>query len=119
MTELSFMIRVTFFIRPHRLEAVKSAVASLGVTGMTVSDVRGMGNSQETTEWFGGNENGIVPLPIRAKVEVVVSAGLADQIVAAVLDNAQTGESGDGKIFLERVEDAIRIRTSERGEAAV
>ncbi len=113
------MIRVTFFIRPHRLEAVKSAVAALGVTGMTVSDVRGMGNSQERTEWFGGGEDGVVPLPIRAKVEVLCDDGLADQIVAAVLDNAQTGEPGDGKIFLERVEDAIRIRTGERGDTAI
>jgi nitrogen regulatory protein P-II 1 len=113
------MTRVTFFIRPHRLEAVKSAVAALGVSGMSVSDVRGMGNSAETTEWFGGAEDGVVPLPIRAKVEVVVADELADQIVAAILDNAQTGESGDGKIFLERVEDAVRIRTAERGEAAI
>jgi nitrogen regulatory protein P-II 1 len=113
------MIRVTFYIRPHRLEAVKTAVAALGVTGMTVSDVRGMGNSEERTEWFGGTENGVVPLPIRAKVEVLVMDSLAEQVVAAVLDNAQTGEPGDGKIFLEQVEDAIRIRTSERGETAI
>jgi nitrogen regulatory protein P-II 1 len=113
------MIRVTFCIRPHRLEAVKSAVASLALTGMTVSDVRGMGNSPEKTDWFGGSDAGIVPLPIRAKVEVVVPDEMADQVVAAVLTNAQTGEPGDGKIFLERVEDAVRVRTGERGEEAV
>jgi len=113
------MIRVTFYIRPHRLEAVKTAVAALGVTGMTVSDVRGMGNSLERTEWFGGSEDGVVPLPIRSKVEVVCEDVLADQIVASILDNAQTGEPGDGKIFLERVQDAIRIRTGEKGDTAI
>lgn len=113
------MIRVTSFIRPHRLEAVKSAVASLSLTGMTVSDVRGMGNSEETTEWFGGTDAGVVALPIRSKIEVVVPDDIADQVVAAVIGNAQTGEPGDGKIFIERVEDAIRVRTSEHGDAAV
>ena len=113
------MIRVTCYIRPHRLEAVKSGIAALGVTGMTVSDVRGTGNSQETTEWFGGTEEGVVPLPIRSKVEVIVLDELADPVVAAIMEQAQTGESGDGKIFVEQVQDAVRIRTLERGDTAV
>jgi len=112
------MTRVTCFIRPHKLESVKSAIAALGVTGMSVSDVRGAGNSAETTDWFGGAE-GLIALPIRARVEVVAADGLAEGILRAIIDNAYTGEEGDGKIFVEPVNDAIRIRTLERGEAAV
>jgi nitrogen regulatory protein P-II 1 len=98
---------------------VKSGIAALGVTGLTVSDVRGMGNSQERSEWFGGGEDGVLPLPIRSKIEVVVLDDMADPVVSAIIEQAQTGESGDGKIFLERVSDAIRIRTLEKGETAV
>ncbi len=112
------MIRITCYIRPHRLEPVKSAIASLGVNGMTVSDVRGTGNSPETSQWFGGQES-LVAMPIRSKIEVVAPDDLQEQIVDAILENAQTGEPGDGKIFISKIEDAVRIRTSERGDAAV
>ncbi len=112
------MTRVTCFIRPHKLESVKSAIAALGVTGMSVSDVRGAGNSPETTDWFGGTD-GLIALPIRARVEVVAQDEQIEGIVKSIIENARTGEQGDGKIFLESVQDAIRIRTEERGEAAV
>jgi nitrogen regulatory protein P-II 1 len=112
------MTRVTCYIRPHKLESVKSAIAALGVTGMSVSDVRGAGNSAETTDWFGGT-HGLVALPIRSRVEVVAQDDLTDGIVAAIIENAQTGEAGDGKIFVEPIAEAIRIRTEERGQAAV
>lgn len=112
------MTRVTCYIRPHKLEAVKSAIAALGVSGMSVSDVRGAGNSPETTDWFGGTE-GLIALPIRARVEVVAPDDLTEGIVTAIVDNAHTGEQGDGKVFVESVSDAIRIRTLERGDAAV
>lgn len=112
------MTRVTAFLRPHRLEAVKSAITVLGISGLTVSDVRGTGNSPEVTDMFGGNES-LVALPIRSKVEVVVADDQVQEMVAAIVEAAQTGESGDGKIFIERVEDAIRVRTRERHEAAV
>src|SRR5665213_3991788 len=106
------------YILPHRLEPVKSAIAALGVNGMSVSDVRGTGNSVETVEWFGGDED-LVALPIKARVEVVAADDLTDDIVNAILESARTGEDGDGKIFVERVVDAVRIRTQERGEAAI
>lgn len=112
------MIRITCMIRPHRLEQVKSAVASLGVSGMNVADVRGVGNSPEKATWFGGQEYSVA-LPIRSKLEIVVPDDLADEVVQAVIENARTGEAGDGKIFIERVSDAIRIRTGERGAPAV
>lgn len=112
------MTRVTCYIRPHKLESVKSAIAALGVTGMSVSDVRGAGNSPETTDWFGGTE-GLIAMPIRARVEVVAQDEQVEEIVNSIIENARTGEQGDGKIFIEPVQDAIRIRTQERGEAAV
>ena len=112
------MTRVTCYIRPHKLEAVKSAIATLGVSGMSVSEVRGQGNSPEKTDWFGGTE-GLIALPICTRVEVVAHDVLRDDIIRAVIENAHTGEAGDGKIFIEPMLDAIRIRTEERGEAAV
>jgi nitrogen regulatory protein P-II 1 len=112
------MVRITCYIKPHKLEAVKSAIAATGISGMSVSDVRGTGNSEETTAWFGGDES-LMALPIRSKLMVVAPDELQEEIVAAILDVAQSGESGDGKIFVERVQDAIRVRTHERGEVAL
>ncbi len=112
------MIRIVCYIRPHRLEQVKSAIASLGVSGMNVADVRGTGNSPEAPTWFAGEEH-VIALPIRSKIEVVVTDEAAAQVVEAIVQNARTGEAGDGKIFLERIDDVVRIRTAEHGEAAV
>ena len=112
------MLRITTYIRPHRLEPVKSAIAALGVTGINVSDVRGTGNSPESTQWFAG-ETHVIALPIRSKVEVVVPDDLKEPVIEAIIEAARVGESGDGKIFVEPVLDAIRVRTGERGDAAV
>lgn len=112
------MIRVTCYIRPHRLEQVKSAIAALGISGMNVSDARGAGNSPERSPWLGGDEH-VVALPIKSKVEVVATDDLEEALINAVSENARTGEPGDGKIFIERVADAIRVRTGERGDTAV
>ncbi len=112
------MTRVTCMIRPHKLEEVKTAIASQGVTGMTVSDVRGRGTSPERPTLFAGQEM-LVALPIRAKIMVVVADELVEPVVQAILESAHTGEPGDGKIFLEPVEDALRIRTLERGAEGV
>jgi nitrogen regulatory protein P-II 1 len=112
------MTRITCIIRPHRLEQVKSAIAALGISGMTVTDVRGRGNSPEKSMWLGSDEH-VVALPIRSRVEVVADDALVDALVEAVIENARTGEPGDGKVFLEKIVDAIRIRTGERGDAAI
>jgi nitrogen regulatory protein P-II 1 len=112
------LVRVTCFIRPHHLEGVKSAISALGVNGLSVSDVRGTGNSPERLDWLGG-DSAVIALPIRARVEVVAPDEIRDDIVAAIVESARTGESGDGKIFVEQVVDAIRIRTGERGGSAV
>jgi nitrogen regulatory protein P-II 1 len=112
------MIRIVAYIKPHRLEPVKSAVAALGVTGMNVADVRGAGNSPERASLFSGDAS-VIGLPIRSRIEVVAEDALRDEIVDAIVASARTGEPGDGKIFVERIVDAVRIRTSERGDAAI
>ena len=109
------VIRVTAFIKPHRLEPVKSAIAATGITGMSVADVRGTGNSPDESPTLAG----IVALPIRARIEVVAPEEAMEEILEAISDAAHTGEHDDGKVFVERVADAIRIRTMERGEEAV
>jgi nitrogen regulatory protein P-II 1 len=111
------MIRVTAYIKPHRLEPVKSAIAALGVSGMSVADVRGTGNSPEESTLLGGQ--GIVALPIRARIDVVAQDEAMEDIVEAIRNSAHTGNPDDGKVFVERISDAIRVRTMERGDAAV
>jgi nitrogen regulatory protein P-II 1 len=108
--------RITAYIRPHRLEHVKSAVAILGVTGMNVTDVRGTGNAPERPGALGG---AIASMPIRSRLSVVVADDIAEQVISAIQDNAHTGEPGDGKIILEDVLEALRIRTGERGEVGL
>lgn len=110
--------RVICFIRPHRLEEVKTAIADLDISGMSVSDVRGTGSSPESTTMFAGREV-LVALPVKSKLVVVAHEALVEDIVARVVAAARTGRPGDGKIFIEPVEDAVRIRTGERGDAAV
>jgi nitrogen regulatory protein P-II 1 len=112
------MHRIVAIFRPHRLEQVKSAVAALGITGMTVTDARGTGTSPEVPNWFGGEEQ-LIAMPIKTKMELVVSDELVEPVIETILDHARTGEPGDRKIFVERLEDAVRIRTGERGEAGV
>lgn len=112
------MVRVIAYLRPHKLEGVKAAVTSLGISGMSVADVRGTGASEEPATWFAGQET-VVAMPIKSRLEMIVPADLAEPVVQAIVEHARTGEPGDGKIFLEPIEDAIRIRTLERGLDAV
>ena len=112
------MVKIVVLVRPHRLEVVKSAIASLPITGMSVSDCRGRGNSAETSRWS-DDEHHLVALPIRSKLEVVIQDELQEEVIAAVLQTARTGEPGDGKIFVLPVEDAIRVRTAEHAPAGL
>ncbi|MFY9235251.1 MAG: P-II family nitrogen regulator [Fimbriimonadaceae bacterium] len=112
------MVRITCYIRPHKLEQVKTAIATLGISGMSVSDVRGTGNSPETSSWFGGEEH-VIALPVKSRIDVVAPDDLREALIKTILDNARTGEPGDGKIFVEEILDAVRVRTLERGESAI
>jgi nitrogen regulatory protein P-II 1 len=112
------MRKLECIIRPHKLDEVKSALDDLGVHGMTVVEVRGAGRQKGHTEHYRGSEYTIEFLP-KVKVEVVVPEKMVDSVVAAVSKVAKTGKFGDGKIFIVPVEQVVRIRTGEVGEAAI
>jgi nitrogen regulatory protein PII len=109
---------ITAIIKPFKLEAVKEALTALGVEGMTVTEVKGFGRQKGHTEIYRGSEYTVDFLP-KAKVEVAVSDDLKDKVVVAITNAAKTGKIGDGKIFVTHIEDMIRIRTDEHGEAAM
>jgi len=112
------MKRIEAIIRPIRFEAVKEALNDIGVYGMTITDVRGFGRQQGHTEKYRGSTYTLNLLP-KIKLEVVVPDERVEEVVSAIIEAAQTGEIGDGKIFIADVADAVRIRTGERGEAAL
>src|ERR1700704_6276997 len=110
------MTKVEAIVRPNRFEAVKDALKELGVQGMTVSEVRGHGRQKGHTETYRGREYDVDLLP-KIRVEVVLVDELVEGVIDAILTVAATGEIGDGKIFLYKVEDAIRIRNRTRGDS--
>ncbi len=112
------MKRVTAIIKPFKLDEVREALAEVGVTGLTVTEVKGFGRQKGHTELYRGAEYVVDFLP-KIKIEVVVSSAQAEQVIDAVLGAARTGKIGDGKIFVTDVERVIRIRTGEEGEQAV
>jgi nitrogen regulatory protein P-II 1 len=112
------MKKIEAIIQPSRFNAVKEALHEISVDGMTVSEVRGHGRQKGHTEVYRGSEYTVDLLP-KVKIEMVVPDQLAEAAVQAVLKTAKTGKIGDGKIFLTEVDDAIRIRNDERGEAAL
>jgi nitrogen regulatory protein P-II 1 len=112
------MTKIECIIRPERFEDVNAALGELGIVGMTTTEVRGCGRQRGYVERYRGMEYQVRLLP-KMKLEVVVSDDLVDGVIAAVRGSGRTGEVGDGKIFLYSVDDAVRIRTGERGEAAL
>ena len=112
------MKRIEAIIKPFKLDAVREALGRSGLRGMTVTEVRGFGRQRGHTELYRGSEYQIDLLP-KVKVEVVVSDEAVEETLEAISEAAYTGEVGDGKIFVSPVEDAVRIRTRERGEAAL
>ena len=112
------MKKIEAIIKPFKLEDVKEALASLGVEGMTVTEVKGFGRQKGHTELYRGSEYTVDFLP-KIKIEVVLSDAQANGAVEAIIKAAKTGKIGDGKVFVSAIEDAIRIRTEERGEQAV
>ncbi len=112
------MTKVEAIIQPGKLEAVKAVLSEIGIDGLTISEVRGHGRQKGHTEMYRGQEYSVDLLP-KIKVESVMNDSLVDAAVAAILKTAATGKIGDGKIFLTKVEEAIRIRNQERGVAAL
>ena len=112
------MKKLECIIRPFKLEDVKEALDSLGISGMTVTEVKGFGRQKGHTELYRGSEYTIEFLP-KLKIEIVVTDEVVDEAVEAILQAANTGKIGDGKIFVIPVEEAIRIRTGERGDGAI
>ena len=112
------MTKIEAIIQPSKLDAVKDALHEIGVEGMTVIEVRGHGRQKGHTEVYRGREYTVDLIP-KIKIEIVVSDNLVDKVKQAITSAAQTGKIGDGKIFLSRIDDAIRIRNEERGENAL
>jgi nitrogen regulatory protein P-II 1 len=112
------MKKLECIIRPFKLEEVKEALSNVGVRGMTVSEVRGFGRSRGHTELYRGSEYTIEFVP-KLKIEIVVAEENVDKVVEAVQQAASTGKIGDGKIFVIPIDETIRIRTGERGPAAI
>lgn len=112
------MTKVEAVLQPSRFEAVKEALTELGISGMTISDVRGHGRQKGHTEVYRGREYTVDLLP-KIKIEIVIPDNQVDAAVDAIIQSASTGKIGDGKIFLSKIEEAIRIRNQERGVAAL
>ncbi len=112
------MTKLEAIIQPSKFDAVKDALLDIGVEGMTVSEVRGHGRQKGHTEFYRGREYTVDVLP-KVKIETVLPDRLVAQAVQAISNAARTGKIGDGKIFLTKVDEAIRIRNDERGETAL
>ncbi|HXT10096.1 MAG TPA: P-II family nitrogen regulator [Candidatus Angelobacter sp.] len=112
------MKKIEAIIKPFKLEDVKEALSSLGVEGMTVSEVKGFGRQKGHTEIYRGSEYTVDFLP-KLKLEVVLADATAEAAVDAIVKAAKTGKIGDGKVFVSSIENAVRIRTEETGEQAV
>ncbi len=112
------MKQVTAIIKPFKLDEVREALAEVGVNGLTVTEVKGFGRQKGHTELYRGAEYVVDFLP-KIRVEMVVADEAVDRVIDAIVRAARTGKIGDGKIFVTAVEQAIRIRTSESGDAAL
>ena len=112
------MKKIEAIIRPFKLDDIKEALAALGVQGMTASEVKGVGHQKGPARAYRGADDAIDFVP-KIKIEVVLADGLVTQAIEAIVQGAKTDKIGDGKVFVSAIEQAIRIRTKERGERAV
>lgn len=112
------MTKVEAIIQPSKFEAVKDGLSEIGVDGMTVTDVRGHGRQKGHTEVYRGREYTVDLVP-KVKIEMVLPDDLVEKAINAILSSAKTGKIGDGKIFVTRIDEAIRIRNEERGQSAL
>lgn len=112
------MKKIEAIIQPHKLDQVKAALIAIGVGGMTISEVRGHGRQKGHTEVYRGAEYKVDLLP-KVKLEMVISSASVNQVVETITTAARSGKIGDGKIFISSLEDVVRIRNGDRGEAAI
>lgn len=112
------MKKIEAFIRPERLEEVKQVLEKLSLNGLSIMQVMGCGNQKGWKEFVRGSEIDYNFLP-KIKIETVVADEQAEAVISGIMENVYTGECGDGKIFVTTIDDAVRIRTKERGEAAI
>ena len=112
------MMKIEAIIQPSRFESVKEALLEIGIDGMTVTEVRGHGRQKGHTEVYRGREYSVDRIP-KTRLDLVLADGMVEKAVQAIMAAARTGKIGDGKIFLTRVDEAIRIRNEERGEGAL
>ena len=112
------MKKIEAIIKPFRIEEVKDALAKIGIEGMTVIEAKGCGRQKGHTEIYRGSEYSVDLLP-KIKIEVIVPDERAEDVAGAIVASAKTGKIGDGKVFISNVEEAIRIRTEERGDKAL
>jgi nitrogen regulatory protein P-II 1 len=112
------MRKIEAIIKPFKLDEVKEGLNAIGVQGMTVTEVKGFGRQKGHVELYRGAEYDIAFIP-KVKLEVVIAENMVAKVVSTIEEKAKTGKIGDGKIFISKLEDIIRIRTGERGETAI
>ena len=112
------MKKIETIIKPFKLDELKEGLSALGIQGMTVSEVKGFGRQKGHSEIYRGAEYTVDFVP-KVKVEIVVEAGMLEKVIEVILTHAKTGKIGDGKIFVVPVEEAVRIRTGEKGRDAI
>ena len=112
------MTKIEAIIQPFKMEEVKNALTSIGIDGMTISEVRGHGRQKGHKEVYRGQEYNVDLLP-KIKIEVIVASSRSEEVLAALVAAARTGQIGDGKIFVSEIAEAIRIRNGDRGEGAL
>ncbi len=118
MFAIPVMKKIEAIIKPFKLEEVKDALGEIGIEGMTVTEVKGFGRQKGHTEIYRGSEYTVDFLP-KIKIELVIADDKLDDAIAAIVKTAKTGKIGDGKVFVSNIEEAVRIRTDEKGVAAV
>ena len=112
------MKKIEAIIKPFKLDAVKDALNEIGIQGMTVTEVKGFGRQKGHVELYRGAEYDIAFIP-KIKIEVVVADAMVEKVMGTILEKAKTGKIGDGKIFVSKLEEIVRIRTGETGETAI
>ncbi|MDA8099602.1 MAG: P-II family nitrogen regulator [Nitrospiraceae bacterium] len=112
------MKKIEAIIKPFKLDEVKDALNAMGIQGMTVTEVKGFGRQKGHVELYRGAEYDIAFIP-KVKIEVIVADGTVEKVLSTILEKAKTGKIGDGKIFITKLEDVVRIRTGEKGDVAI